>query len=203
MANINLTIVYYSSTGTNYKVAKWAEETDQAEGVQVRLVRAAELAPDTAIASNPAWQAHYEEIKDVVKEATSEDLEWADAIIFSTATRFGAMASQMKQFLDMQGGLWAKGALMNKVVSGMSSAQNDNGGQEASILSLYTSLMHWGAIIVPTGYADPVLFTTGGNPYGTSVTVDANGKMSPDVKPAVEVQVKRTLDIASRMKKNK
>src|SRR5699024_11918737 len=63
------------------------------------------ISPDTAIASNPAWQAHYEETKDVVKEATSEDLEWADAIIFSTATRFGAMASQMKQFLDMQGGL--------------------------------------------------------------------------------------------------
>lgn len=200
MSNVKLAIVYYSSTGTNYQLAKWAEETAQAEGAEVRLVKAGELAPDAAIASNPAWQQHHDETKDVVKEATSEDLEWADAIIFSTATRFGGMASQMKQFLDMQGGLWGQGALVNKVVSAMSSAQNDHGGQEASILSLYTSLMHWGAIIVPPGYADPVLFTTGGNPYGTSVTVDADGNMSPDVKPAVEVQTKRTLDIAGRIK---
>ncbi|HLR52585.1 MAG TPA: NAD(P)H:quinone oxidoreductase [Candidatus Avamphibacillus sp.] len=200
MSNVKLAIVYYSSTGTNYKLAKWAEETAKAEGAEVRLVRAGELAPKAAIASNPAWEAHYNETKDTVKEATSEDLEWADAIIFSTATRFGGMASQMKQFLDTQGGLWAKGALVNKVVSAMSSAQNDHGGQEASILSLYTSLMHWGAIIVPPGYADPVLFTTGGNPYGTSVTVDAEGNMSPDVQPAVEVQTKRTLDIAARIK---
>jgi len=199
MSNVKLAIVYYSATGTNHTLAKWAEETAKAEGAEVRLVKAGELAPDAAIASNPAWQAHHDETKDVVKEATSEDLEWADAIIFSTATRFGGMASQMKQFLDMQGGLWAKGALVNKVVSAMSSAQNDHGGQEASILSLYTSLMHWGAIVVPPGYSDPVLFTTGGNPYGTSVTVDAEGNMSPDVKPAVEVQVKRTLDIAGRI----
>jgi len=200
MSNVKLAIVYYSSTGTNYKMAKWAEETAKAEGAEVRLVRAGELAPEAAIAQNPAWEAHYNETKDVVKEATSEDLEWADAIIFSTATRFGGMASQMKQFLDMQGGLWAKGALVNKVVSAMSSAQNDHGGQEASILSLYTSLLHWGAIVAAPGYSDPVLFTTGGNPYGTSVTVDAEGNMTRDVKPAVEVQTKRTLDIASRIK---
>ena len=110
------------------------------------------------------------------------------------------MASQMKQFLDMQGGLWAKGALVNKVVSAMSSAQNDHGGQEASILSLYTSLMHWGAIIAAPGYSDPILFTTGGNPYGTSVTVDGEGNMNRDVKPAVEHQARRTVDIAARVK---
>lgn len=200
MSNVKLAIVYYSSTGTNYKLAKWAEETAKAEGAEVRLVRAGELAPEAAIAQNPAWKKHYDETKDVVAEATSEDLEWADAIIFSTATRFGGMASQMKQFLDMQGGLWAKGALVNKVVSAMSSAQNDHGGQEASILSLYTSLLHWGAIVAAPGYSDPVLFTTGGNPYGTSVTVDAEGNMTRDVKPAVEVQTKRTLDIAARVK---
>lgn len=199
MSKVKLAIVYYSATGTNYKLAKWAEEAAKAEGAEVRLLKVGELAPEAAIASNPAWKKHYEETKATVKEATSEDLEWADAIIFSTATRFGGMASQMKQFLDMQGGLWAKGALVNKVVSAMSSAQNDHGGQEASILSLYTSLMHWGAIVVPPGYSDPVLFTTGGNPYGTSVTVDGEGNMSPEVKPAVDVQVKRTLDIARRI----
>src|SRR5699024_3242505 len=107
MSNVKLTIDYYSATGTNHTLAKWAEESAKAEGAEVRLAKAGELAPDAAIASNPAWQAHHNETKDVVKEATSEDLEWADAIIFSTATRFGGMASQMKQFLDMQGGLWA------------------------------------------------------------------------------------------------
>src|SRR5699024_2718467 len=102
-------------------------------------------------------------------------------------------------FLDLQGGLWAEGKLVNKVVSGMSSAQNDHGGQEASILSLYTSLMHWGAIIAAPGYADPVIFTTGGNPYGTTVTTGDN-TAERDAKPAVEAQTKRTLDVASRIK---
>lgn len=199
MENVNLAIVYYSATGTNYQLAKWAEETAKNAGANVRLVKVQELAPDVAIDSNPAWRKHADATAEV-EEANSEDLEWADAVIFSYATRFGNMASQMKQFLDLQGGLWASGKLVNKVVSGMSSAQNDHGGQEAALLSLYTSMMHWGAIIAAPGYTDPVLFTTGGNPYGTTVTVDADGNMQRDVKPAVEVQTKRVLDIASRIK---
>jgi len=199
MSSVNLAVIYYSSTGTNYQLAQWAVEAGKAAGAEVKLLKVAELAPESAIASNPAWKAHYDATKDV-PVATSDDLVWADAVIFSTATRFGGIASQMKQFLDMQGGLWAKGALANKVVSAMSSAQNNNGGQEASILSLYTSLFHWGAIIAAPGYTDPVLFSTGGNPYGTSVTVDGEGKMQKDVKPAVEVQARRTVDIAKRIK---
>lgn len=199
MENVKVAVIYYSSTGTNYKMATWAKEVGEAVGAEVRLVKATELAPEAAIAANPAWKSHADQTQDV-PVATSEDLEWADAIIFSVATRFGGMASQMKQFLDMQGGLWASGALVNKVVSAMSSAQNDHGGQEASILSLYTSLMHWGAIIAAPGYSDPVLFSTGGNPYGTSVTVDGEGNMSREVKPAVEHQARRTIDIAARIK---
>lgn len=199
MTNVNLAIIYYSSTGTNYQFARWAEEAGKAAGANVRVLKVQELASDTAIDSNPAWRAHVDATQDV-PVATSEDLEWADAIIFSTATRFGAMASQMKQFLDTQGGLWAKGGLVNKVVSAMASANNLHGGQEASILSLYTSLMHWGAIIVPPGYTDEQLFATGGNPYGTSVTLDEEGNMQTDVKPAVEIQTKRTIDIAARIK---
>lgn len=199
MSNVKLAVIYYSSTGTNYKMAKWAEEAAKTAGAEVKVLKAQELAPEAAIGSNPAWKANHDATKDI-PEATSEDLEWADAIIFSAATRFGGVASQMKQFLDMQGGLWAKGLLVNKVVSGMSSAQNDHGGQEASILSLYTSLMHWGAIIAAPGYSDPVLFTTGGNPYGASATVDGEGNIVNDVKPAVEVQAKRTVDIAARIK---
>lgn len=108
----------------------------------------------------------------------------------------------MKQFIDMQGGIWAKGKTINKVVSAMSSAQNANGGQEATILNIYTTMMHWGAIIAPTGYTDPVIFGAGGNPYGTSVTVGQDGKMVEDVEEAVKHQASRTVSIAESVKNN-
>ncbi len=111
------------------------------------------------------------------------------------------MASQMKQFLDTQGGLWAQGKTVNKVVSAMTSAQNPRGGQEATILSLYTMMYHWGAIVAAPGYTDPVLFGAGGNPYGTSVSIGQDGKMVENVEAAVKHQAKRTVDIASRIKK--
>jgi NAD(P)H dehydrogenase (quinone) len=151
------------------------------------------------IESNPVWKANVEATKDV-PEATLDDIEWADAIIFSTPTRFGVMASQMKQFLDLAGGLWAQGKTVNKVVSAMSSAQNPHGGQEATILSLYTSMYHWGAIVVAPGYTDPVVFGAGGNPYGTTVTVDQDGNMVEDVEAAVKHQAKRTVTVARILK---
>ena len=200
MNNIKLAIIYYSMGGTNYQLARWAEEGAKEAGAEVRVLKVQELAPQSVIENNPAWKAHVEATKDVA-EATMADLEWADAIIFSAPTRFGVMASQMKQFLDLAGGLWAKGKTINKVVSAMSSAQNPHGGQEASILSLYTVMYHWGAIVVPPGYTDPVLFGAGGNPYGTSVTVDQNGEMVEDVKDAVKHQVKRTIQVAGWVKK--
>jgi NAD(P)H dehydrogenase (quinone) len=199
MANVNLAIIYYSSTGTNYELAKWAEAAGKDAGAEVKVVKVPELAPDSAIDSNPAWRAHVDATKDV-PEASSDDIEWADAIIFSVPTRFGNMPAQMKQFLDMQGGLWASGKTVNKVVSAMTSAQNPHGGQEATILSLYTSMMHWGAILVPPGYTDPVLFGAGGNPYGTSVSQGQDGKMVEDVEGAVKHQAKRTVEVAAMVK---
>ncbi|MGX4670893.1 NAD(P)H:quinone oxidoreductase [Cerasibacillus sp. JNUCC 74] len=199
MEKVKLSIIYYSSTGINYQLATWAKEAATESGAEVRLVKVPELAPESAIAQNPAWKAHYEATKDV-KEATSDDIEWADAIIFSTPTRFGNVASQMKQFIDMQGGLWSAGKTTNKVVSAMSSASNPHGGQEATVLSLYTSMMHWGAIIVPPGYTDDSAFVSGGNPYGVSVTQDQNGKMVEDVEAAVKHQAKRTIEIAKKIK---
>ncbi|QKY68730.1 NAD(P)H:quinone oxidoreductase [Lentibacillus sp. CBA3610] len=199
MSNVKLAIVYYSQTGTNYQLAKWAEESAKENGAEVRLVKAAELAPEAAIESNPAWKEHIQATKDV-PEASSDDIEWADAIIFSMSTRFGGIPAQMKQFLDMQGGLWGSGKTINKVVSAMSSAGNPHGGQEASILSLYTSLMHWGAIIVPPGYSDSSMFTAGGNPYGVSTAIDGEGNMVDDVEGAAKHQAKRTVTIASSVK---
>lgn len=200
MNQVKLAIIYYSMGGSNYQLAKWAEEAAQAAGAETRVVKVQELAPESVIENNPVWKAHVEATKDVAI-ATSEDLEWADAIIFSTPTRFGNIASQMKQFLDIQGGMWAQGKLNNKVVSAMSSAQNANGGQEATIHALYTSMMHWGAIIVPPGYTDNSIYKAGGNPYGTTVTIDGEGKMIEDVEDAVKHQAKRTVEVAAWIKK--
>lgn len=197
MEKTKLAIIYYSSTGTNYQLALWAKEEAEAKGAEVRLRKVKELAPEAAIAQNPAWKEHYDATQDVV-EASSDDITWADALLFSAPSRFGTMPSQLKQFLDLQGGLWANGQTVNKVVSAMTSAQNPHGGQEATILSLYTSLMHWGTIIVTPGYTDPVLFGAGGNPYGTSVSVNQNGEMQEDVEGAVKHQVTRVLDVTSR-----
>lgn len=202
MEKVKLAVIYYSSTGTNYQLATWAAEAAEEAGAEVQVLKVPELAPEAAINSNPAWKAHYDATKDV-PVASSSDLEWADAYIFSVPTRFGNVASQMKQFLDIQGGLWAQGKLMNKVVSAMSSAQNPHGGQEATILSLYTTMAHWGAIIVPPGYTNPVIFKAGGNPYGTSVTQGQDGKMIEDVKDAVYHQAKRTVEVASWVKKGR
>jgi len=200
MSNVKLAVVFYSKGGTNYQLAKWAAEGAKEAGAEAKILKVEELAPESVISGDEGWKATIEATKDV-PVATSEDLEWADAIIFSVPTRFGVMASQMKQFLDIQGGLWASGKTVNKVVSAMSSAQNPHGGQEATILSLYTAMMHWGAIIATPGYSDPVIFGAGGNPYGTSVTVGQDGKMIEDVEEAVKYQAKRTVTVAEWVKK--
>ncbi|MGP4080020.1 NAD(P)H:quinone oxidoreductase [Pseudalkalibacillus sp. R45] len=199
MPKVKLAVIFYSMGGTNFQLAKWAEEGAREAGADVKVLKVEELAPESIIERNEAWKATVEATKDV-PVAISDDIEWADAIIFSVPTRFGNVPSQMKQFLDIQGGLWANGKTINKVVSAMTSAQNAHGGQEATLLSLYTSMMHWGAIIAAPGYTDPVLFGAGGNPYGTSVTVDQNGKMVDDVEGAVKHQAKRTVTVAEWVK---
>lgn len=196
---IKLAIIYYSSTGTNYQLAQWAKAGAEEVGAEVRVLKVPELAPPEAINSNPAWRAHTDATKDVPL-ATLEDLEWADAYIFSAPTRFGQVAAQMRQFLDTTGGLWARGKLTDKAVSAMTSAQNIHGGQEATLLSFYTIMYHWGAIIVPPGFTDPSIGEGGGNPYGTSVTIDQNGKMLANVEGAAKHQAKRTVTVAKWLK---
>lgn len=198
MSQVKIAIVYYSSTGTNYQLAKWAAEGATEAGAEAKVLKVLETAPQEAIASNQAWQSQVEATKDV-PEVTTVDLEWADAIIFSVPTRFGNMPGQVKNFLDTTGGLWAQGKLANKAVSAMSSAQNAHGGQEATILSLYTSMYHWGAIVVAPGYTDSVTFVAGGNPYGTSVTVNQDGSMQENVEDAVKHQAKRTVQVAQAL----
>lgn len=200
MAPVKLAIVYYSSTGTNYQMAQWAAEGAKEAGAEVKIFKVQELAPEAAIESNPAWKAHVEAAKDV-PVVTPNDIVEADAVLFSTPTRFGNVASQMKQFLDTTGGIWFQGKTANKIVSAMSSASNAHGGQEATILNFYTTMYHWGAIVVAPGYTDQSIYAAGGNPYGTSVTVDQEGKIVGDPKGAVVHQAKRVVTVASWVKK--
>lgn len=202
MTKTKTAIVYYSSGGTNYQLAQWAAEAAEAAGSEVRLMKVAETAPQAAIDSSPGWKAHAEATKDV-PVATGEDLEWADAIIFSVPTRFGNVPGQIQSFIDTLGGLWFQGKLANKAVSAMSSAQNPHGGLEATILSLYTTMYHWGAIVAAPGFTDAVTFAAGGNPYGTSVTVGQDGKIADDeaaIKAAVAHQAGRTVKVGTALK---
>ncbi|WP_318616203.1 NAD(P)H:quinone oxidoreductase [Sporosarcina sp. YIM B06819] len=199
--NVKTAIVYYSSGGTNYQLAQWAAEAAKEAGSEVRLVKVAETAPQAVIDATPNWKANVEATKDV-PVATGDDLEWADAIIFSVPTRFGNVASQFQAFVDTLGGYWYQGKLANKAVSAMTSAGNPHGGQEATILSLYTTMYHWGAVVAAPGFTDPATFAAGGNPYGTSVTVGQDGKIIEDevaIKAAVHHQAKRTVKVAEAM----
>jgi len=199
MSKVKVAVIYYSVTGTNYQMARAAEEAAAAAGAEVKLVRVQELASADAVAANPAWKAHSEETASV-PVASLEDLEWADAVIFSTPTRYGNMAAPLKQFLDTTGGLWFQGKLANKVVSAMTSAANAHGGQEATLLSLYTMMYHWGAIVVAPGYTDPVIFQAGGNPYGASATVNQQHEFDKSVLEAAKHQAKRVVTVASWLK---
>jgi len=195
-----LSIIYYSTYGSNVQLAKWAEEEGLKLGAEVRVRQVQELAPQSVIDSQAPWKANQEATKNT-PIATSDDITWADAILFSVPSRFGNVPSQFKQFIDIQGGIWATGKTVNKAVSAMSSAQNPHGGQEATLLNLYTSMYHWGAVVVTPGYTDASVGLAGGNPYGTSVTIGQDGKMVENVRPAVEHQVRRLLDIAGKLNK--
>ncbi len=195
-----LSIIYYSTYGSNVQLSKWAEEEALKLGAEVRVRQIQELAPQSVIDSQAPWKANQEATKNT-PIATSDDITWADAILFSVPSRFGNVPSQFKQFIDIQGGIWATGKTVNKAVSAMSSAQNPHGGQEATLLNLYTSMYHWGAVVVTPGYTDASVGLAGGNPYGTSVTIGQDGKMVENVRPAVEHQVRRLLDIAGKLSK--
>ncbi|SFN74960.1 NAD(P)H:quinone oxidoreductase [Salegentibacter flavus] len=198
MSKVNLAVIYYSATGTNHQLAKWAEEAGKNSGAgEVRFRKIKETAPKEAIAQNKDWEKHVEAAKDVT-EVSLDDLEWADAIIFSIPTRYGNLPSQVQQFIDTTGGLWSKGKLANKIACGMTSASNPHGGQETTLMSLYKTMIHWGAIIVAPGYTDPSLFESGGNPYGLSVTAGKD-KLDDKIKNAVSHQVKRMVEIAGKL----
>ena len=170
-------VLYYSSWGHMEQMAKAAAEGAREAGANVTIKRVPELVPE-AVA-----KAAYYKLDQEAPIAEPLELAEYDAIIFGISTRFGAMSSQMKNFLDQTGPLWAKGALVNKVASVMSSTATQHGGAELAILSAQASLQHHGMIIVPLSYAyqgqsgnDVV---RGGSPYGMTTTSESNGSRLP------------------------
>ncbi|MFG2358968.1 NAD(P)H:quinone oxidoreductase [Streptomyces sp. NPDC048521] len=193
-----LAIIFYSSTGTITEIAKELHDAGVKAGAEVRLLKVAELAPQAAIDSNPAWAANHAAIANI-PEATPADIEWADAVIFGTPTRFGNVSSQLKQFIDTLGGLWAEGKLANKVYSGFVSTATEHAGHESTLLALYNSIHHFGGITVTPGFTDPHKFIDG-NPYGTSHADGQGAKPVGEVtRIAAGIQAARVVQIAGAL----
>ncbi|MEU9479442.1 NAD(P)H-dependent oxidoreductase [Streptomyces sp. NPDC048191] len=196
---VNLAVVYYSSTGTIAEIARELRDAGVKAGAEVRLLKVAELAPQAAIDSNPAWAANHAATADI-HEATPEDIEWADAVLFGTPTRFGNVSSQLKQFIDTLGGLWAQGKLADKVYSGFVSSATAHAGQESTLLALYNSIHHFGGITVSPGFTDPAKFIDG-NPYGTShVDAQGNNPVDDTTRAAARIQAERAVRLAAALR---
>jgi NAD(P)H dehydrogenase (quinone) len=196
MRPVNAAIVYYSATGTVHALAQAAAEGAEKAGAHVRLRRVAELAAPEAINANPAWAQHLRDTADIAA-ATLDDLAWADAVLFGAPTRFGNPASQLRAFIDTTGPLWAQGGLAGKVYSAFTASNTAHGGQEATLLALGNTFYHWGGIIVPPGYTDPVQFQSG-NPYGTS-HVAGDGPPGEVALQAARYQARRVVDTAATL----
>lgn len=196
---VKVAVIYYSATGAVHALARAVAEGATSAGAEVRLRRVAELAPDSVIDQNPLWRRHADAAT-AVAQASVGDLAWADAFAFGTPTRFGTPAAQLKQFIDQAGGLWREGRLADKPVTAFTSAFNRHGGSEATILSLGNVFHHWGALIVPPGFTDPVVYAAGGNPYGTSFVTGPSGD-GPDATAleAARYQGRRLAQITIRL----
>lgn len=190
-----ITVLFYSTYGTNHAIAEEAARAAKEASAEVRLRRCTETAPRAVVDGQDAWREQLDKMKDI-PEAKPEDMEWADGYFISAPTRFGVAASQFRAFIDTLGPQWQSGALANKAVTATTSAQNPHGGQETTIQSIYVTAMHWGAIIVPPGYADGVKFEDGGNPYGYSCEP---GPLDETGKKSVAFQAKRLVEFAGKI----
>ena len=175
-------IVQYSMYGHINKMAEAvAEGVREVAGCEVVIKRVPETLTDEVLGMMGALDA--QKTMAHIPVATVDDLADADAIIFGTPTRFGNMCGQMRQFLDATGGLWMKGALVGKVGSVFTSTATQHGGQESTILSFHTTLLHHGMVVVGLPYAFAGQMTiseiTGGSPYGASTIAGGQGERMP------------------------
>ena len=195
---VNVSIIYYSATGTVYKLAQAIAAGAEKAGAQVTLRKVHELAPEEAIASNQGWTQHRTETQDV-PEATADDVVNADAVIFGSPTRYGNVAAQLKQFIDTLGPQWQQGLLADKVYSGFTATSTAHGGQESTLLALYNTIHHFGGLVVAPGYTDPVKFADG-NPYGTSFVSGQGNPPDETALNAGEYQGRRVVRLTRALK---
>jgi NAD(P)H dehydrogenase (quinone) len=194
-------VLYYSAWGHMEQMAYAAAEGAKAGGADVVVKRVPELVPEDV-----AKSMHYK-LDQKAPIAKPEELADYDAIIFGTGTRYGNMTAQMKNFIDQTGALWMKGALVGKVGSVMSSSATQHGGQESTILSFHTVLLHHGMVIVGLPYAyqgqmghDEI---RGGSPYGATTVAGGDGSRQPskqDLEGAT-YQGKHVAEIAAKLSK--
>jgi len=174
-------VVYYSSYGHVETMAKAvAEGARSVAGTEVTVKRVAELMPED-VAKKAGVKLDQE-----APVASPQELADYDAIIFGTPTRFGNMAAQMRNFLDQTGGLWAKGALIGKVGSVFASTATQHGGQETTLTSFHTTLLHQGMVVVGLPYSAKEQMTldeiVGGSPYGATTIAGGDGSRQPSEK---------------------
>jgi NAD(P)H dehydrogenase (quinone) len=197
-------IVYYSMYGHIHRMAEAvAEGARMVKGADVSPYRVPETLTEEVLGKMGALDAQKGLAH--VPVCTVDELATADAIIFGTPTRFGNMCGQMRQFLDATGGLWAKGALVGKVGSVFTSSATQHGGQESTILTFLTTLLHQGMIIVGLPYSfdgqmriDEI---TGGSPYGASTIAGTQGERMPSENElnAARFQGRHVAEIAARL----
>ena len=170
-------VLYYSSWGHVERMAQAVAEGAREAGAEVAVKRVPELVPEEV-----ARESHYK-LDQPAPIATVDELVGYDAIVIGTPTRYGNMAAQMKQFIDQTGGLWAKGALTGKVGAAFTSTASQHGGQETTLTSIHTVLLHHGMVIVGLPYAFQgqmgVDAVKGGSPYGATTIADGDGSRQP------------------------
>lgn len=180
--SVKIQVIFYSMYGHIYRMAEAvAAGAREESGTEVSLYQVPELVPDQALEKSGAKAARA--VFAHVPTARVDLLPDADAIIFGTPTRFGNMCAQMRNFLDQTGGLWVKGALVGKVGSVFASTGTQHGGQETTITSFHSTLLHHGMVIVGVPYSESRLTKmdeiTGGTPYGATTLADSNNSRQP------------------------
>jgi len=192
-------VLYYSSYGHIEKMAEAVAEGAREAGADVDIKRVPELVP-----SEVAAKAHYK-LDQKAPVAQVEDLANYDAIIVGTGTRFGRMTSQMANFLDQAGGLWARGALNGKVGGAFTSTATQHGGQEMTLFSIITNLLHFGMVVVGLDYGHAGQMTldeiTGGSPYGASTIAGGDGSRQPTENELVgaRYQGRKIAEVAKKL----
>lgn len=179
---MKVNVIFHSLYGHVFRMAEAvAEGARGVEGAHVKLLQVKETLPDDVIVRMNAVEARKRFAH--VPVAALDDLSEADALIFGTPTRFGNMSAEMRAFLDSTGALWAKGALIGKAGSVFVSTATQHGGQESTILSFHTTLLHHGMVIVGLPYSEArqtvISEVSGGSPYGATTIAGPSGERQP------------------------